>query len=57
MEKQTNCPECKNDVDMATFQNSAVGDVIECDKCGITLEMTNIADDGVVSTEIADEGK
>lgn len=31
--------------------------VIECNHCGMTLVVKNIADDGAVSTEIVDEGK
>ncbi len=50
------CPECKNEVDLSIYPNLAKGDVIECDKCGITLMVTNIDGDEVV-VEIVDEGK
>ncbi|HVT75308.1 MAG TPA: hypothetical protein VHD69_02775 [Candidatus Paceibacterota bacterium] len=50
------CPECKNDIDMSRYPQIAVGHVIECDRCGIMLEATAIAN-GVVETEIVDEGK
>lgn len=50
------CPECKNDIDMSKYPNVAVGNVIECNTCGIMLEVRNI--EGVdVETEIVDEGK
>lgn len=49
------CPECKNEVDISTFPNLAVDQVIECDICGITLVVTNVGEE--VSAEIVDEGK
>ena len=50
------CPECKNDVDLAPYPRLAVGDVVECGTCGMTLEVRSM-DDGEVATEIVDEGK
>ncbi|HVU06265.1 MAG TPA: hypothetical protein VHE10_00495 [Candidatus Paceibacterota bacterium] len=50
------CPECKNDIDMSRYPQVAQKHVIECDRCGIVLEVTNIMN-GVVETEIVDEGK
>lgn len=50
------CPECKNDVDLSAYPNMKEGDVIECDKCGITLMIKDMEKDNV-ETEIVDEGK
>lgn len=50
------CPECKNDIDMSKYPKIAVKNVIECDTCGIMLEVTATAN-GNVETEIVDEGK
>lgn len=50
------CPECKNDINMNAHPDTAVGHVIECETCGIMLEVRSI-DNGVVTTEIVDEGK
>lgn len=50
------CPECKNDVALTRYPNVAVGMVIECDHCGMTLLVKEIANDQV-QTEIVDEGK
>jgi hypothetical protein len=50
------CPECKNPIDMTKYPTAAVGHVIECNTCGIMLEIRAI--NGVeVMTEIVDEGK
>jgi Zn ribbon nucleic-acid-binding protein len=50
------CPECKNMVDLSTYPNLAVGEVIECNSCGMTLKVTSMKEDkGEV--EIVDEGK
>lgn len=51
------CIECKNSVDLTTYTDLKVEDVIECNTCGITLVVTNIHSDGSVETEIIDEGK
>ncbi len=50
------CPECKNDIALAAHPQIAVGYVIECETCGIMLEVRDIKD-GIVTTEIVDEGK
>ncbi len=50
------CPECKNDINISNHPKIAVGYVIECDTCGIVLEVRKI-ENGVVETEIVDEGK
>lgn len=50
------CIECKNELDQAVVENASQGDVIECQACGITLEVTKKDDEGV-AFEIADEGK
>ena len=51
------CPECKNEVDLTRYPGLAVGTVIECDVCGITLAVRNIDENKEVTTEIVDEGK
>lgn len=50
------CPECKNDVDLEQHPNLAPGDIIECDMCGVTLGIENIAGEEVTA-EVVDEGK
>ncbi|MEK7644326.1 MAG: hypothetical protein AAB390_03435 [Patescibacteria group bacterium] len=50
------CPECKNEVNLARYPQLAPADVIECDVCGISLGIENIAD-GEVTAEVVDEGK
>lgn len=50
------CPECKNNVDVSNYPNLAVGNVIECNSCGITLAVRGM-DAQEVFTEIVDEGK
>lgn len=50
------CPECKNPVDLSSYQNLAKDQVIECGMCGITLIVVGI-DADIVSAEIVDEGK
>ena len=51
------CPECKNAVDVSPYESLSQGDVIECNHCGITLEVQSIASDGAVAVEIIEEGK
>jgi DNA-directed RNA polymerase subunit RPC12/RpoP len=51
------CPECKNTIDLSRYPNLTAGMVIECNHCGMTLVVKNIAADGAVKTEIVDEGK
>ena len=50
------CPECKNEVNLSTYPDLAVGHVIECDICGITLEISDMSSD-VLKAEVVDEGK
>ena len=50
------CNECKNDVDLTLNSDLAVGDMVECQMCGITLEIMTI-DEDTVKAEIAEEGK
>jgi ribosomal protein L37AE/L43A len=50
------CPECKNDVDLSRYPNLAVGMIVECNHCGMTLSVKEIVS-GDVKTEIVDEGK
>ena len=50
------CPECKNEVNLSAYPNLSVGNIIECDVCGITLLVNNISDN-IVTCEVADEGK
>lgn len=50
------CPECKNEVDLVNYPNLAKDNVIECDMCGITLMVTDMSGEEVM-TEIVDEGK
>lgn len=49
------CPECKNEVDIKKYPNLAVGMVVECNHCGMTLEVKELGHD--IKTEIVDEGK
>jgi ribosomal protein L37AE/L43A len=57
MKSKLVCPECKNDVDLSRYPNIVAGMIVECDKCGMTLSIKEIADDGEVKTQIVDEGK
>lgn len=50
------CIECKNDVDLSTYSNLVAGYIVECQMCGITLEVISI-DNGCVQVEIVEEGK
>ncbi len=50
------CPECKNTLNLSRYPNIALGMVVECNHCGMTLLVKEIAG-GKVSTEIVDEGK
>jgi len=51
------CPECKNTIDLVRYPSLVTGMVIECNHCGMTLAVKEIATDGAVKTEIVDEGK
>lgn len=50
------CPECKNSIDLSKYPNIAVGMIIECNHCGMTLVIKDIVN-GNINTEIVDEGK
>ena len=50
------CPECKNEVDFSAYPNLAVGNVIECNVCGITL-LVNEMNENEIVCEVVDEGK
>lgn len=50
------CPECQNGVNLSAYINLAVGNVVECDVCGITL-MINKIEGETVAAEVVDEGK
>lgn len=50
------CPECKNTIDLSRYPNVVVGMIIECNHCGMTLNVKEIVD-GNIKTEIVDEGK
>ena len=50
------CPECKNEVDLSGYTNLAVGHVVECNWCGITLEVRAM-NGASVEVEVVDEGK
>jgi len=50
------CPECKNEVNLASYPNLDVNHVVECDVCGITLQIKTI-NNGNIEAEVMDEGK
>lgn len=50
------CPECKNPVDLSSYTELTVGQIIECGMCGISLVIEKIDGDEVMA-EIVDEGK
>ncbi len=50
------CLECKNPVDLTSYPDLDIGHVIECEMCGITLEVISI-DGDKVKAEVVDEGK
>jgi len=50
------CPECKNNINFSDLSEIKEGSIIECDTCGITLEVAGIEGDNV-SLEVIDEGK
>jgi len=51
------CPECKNTIDLSRYPNLLQGMIIECNHCGMTLLLKEIASDGSIKSEIVDEGK
>ncbi|HEY4493669.1 MAG TPA: hypothetical protein VJB98_03560 [Candidatus Paceibacterota bacterium] len=54
--KSLTCPECKNEVDLSAYGELTVGQIVECDHCGITLALTDVSNNEL-QAEIADEGK
>ncbi|MFH1291658.1 MAG: hypothetical protein ABIH87_00455 [bacterium] len=50
------CPECKNQVDLSNYPDLAVDHVVECNFCGITLQVLDI-DGNNVEADVIDEGK
>ncbi len=50
------CPECKNDIDLSNYPSVEIGSVIECNICGITLQVISKEGDNI-EVEIIDEGK
>lgn len=50
------CLECKNEVNLSLYPNMAPEHVIECDVCGITLQINDMSGDDIVA-EVVDEGK
>lgn len=50
------CPECKNSIDLSVYPDLSIDQIIECNLCGITLQVTAIEGEAV-SVEIVDEGK
>lgn len=53
---QLTCPECKNEVDLSGYPSVENDAVVECNSCGITLQVNNIDGDSIVA-EVIDEGK
>lgn len=51
------CPECKNEVNLARYPKLAESQIVECNYCGITLQVTTIGKDGTVLADIVDEAK
>jgi len=50
------CPECKNDIKISGSTDLSVGSVLECNTCGITLEVGKIKNEEII-LEVIDEGK
>ena len=50
------CPECKNEVNLSSYPNLDVNHVVECDVCGITLQIKAV-NNGAIEAEVMDEGK
>ncbi len=55
--KKLVCPECKNNVDLSAHEELSNDKIVECDKCGITLSVTDNSNPEDIKTEIVDEGK
>lgn len=50
------CPECKNLVDLTSYSEVHLEDIIECNMCGITLQISAVHTD-TLDAEVVDEGK
>ena len=50
------CPECKNELNLER-DTLVKGDVVECEQCGMTLEVTEIDAQGNFNTVIVEEEK
>lgn len=50
--KTAKCPECEGDIDISP--NDVMGDTIECDECGVELELTG-PDDDPIGLELIEE--
>lgn len=50
------CPECKNEINFPNASELSVGSVLECNTCGITLEVEGI-NGQKAKLEVIDEGK
>lgn len=50
------CPECKNEVELSNYSKLDIGQIVECNHCGITLEIVDM-NAGEFQAEIVDEGK
>ncbi len=50
------CPECKNALDLSVYPTVAVGHIIECNTCGITLLVRKM-EGTTMEVEVVDEGK
>jgi hypothetical protein len=53
---QLTCPECKNLIDLSNYPEIKEEVVVECNMCGITLQVTKV-DGETVEAEVIDEGK
>lgn len=51
--KTITCPECKNSLNLE--DSVATGDVVECEFCGVELEMTNVEGDTLEFEMIEEE--
>lgn len=51
------CPECKNEITIDNPSDVSAGTIVECETCGITLEVSSIDENGKIEFEIIDEGK
>ncbi len=56
MNYHTICPECKNELDLERGSLTE-GEVVECEQCGMTLEVTGIDAQGNFDTVIVEEEK